>query len=177
MTVSPIKERRGMPEEDIKIANFVRLEKLPARLPKEPQHLHISGPHSTSFQSQKLQTPTSPIPLSRHSSLLLTPPTQNITIYTGTNSMSSTTSTSGTNSRQSSLYTLDAEKPTKSEIAVSSASILSSDSSTTKRSKTKIIWEAIKKHAREHHESVNAAYATYYGAGTGNGQYTKFERK
>jgi hypothetical protein len=35
------------------------------------------------------------------------------------------------------------------------------------RGKTHGIWTCIKRHAKEHHEATNAAYATYYGQGQG----------
>lgn len=38
-------------------------------------------------------------------------------------------------------------------------------------STTRRAWEAIKKHAREHHASVNGAYEVYYGQGTSTRRY------
>jgi hypothetical protein len=49
----------------------------------------------------------------------------------------------------------------------SSSSVYSSDSTLRESSKAKSIWSQIKRHAKEHHESVNAAYVTYYGHGQG----------
>lgn len=54
---------------------------------------------------------------------------------------------------------------TKTGLTTSTASLLSSTSSTKSPSKAKKVWEKVKKHAKEHHESVNNAYAYYYGQG------------
>ncbi|KAF2269976.1 hypothetical protein CC78DRAFT_528505 [Lojkania enalia] len=53
----------------------------------------------------------------------------------------------------------------KGNIDSSTASIVSGTPSTKSPSITKKMWESIKKHAKEHHESVNAAYEVYYGQG------------
>jgi hypothetical protein len=57
----------------------------------------------------------------------------------------------------SSIDTLKSGKTTSTVYLVSSAS------SAKTPSKTQQAWKSVKKHAREHHESVNAAYALYYG--------------
>ncbi|PSN74697.1 hypothetical protein BS50DRAFT_627978 [Corynespora cassiicola Philippines] len=57
---------------------------------------------------------------------------------------------------------------TKSAMVTSTISDTSSLLSSTKSPSTaKKAWNAVKKHAIEHHKSVNAAYATYYGQGQG----------
>jgi hypothetical protein len=40
-----------------------------------------------------------------------------------------------------------------------------------RRSSLEKLWHGVKKHARDHHESVSAAYATYYKPLHGNTQY------
>jgi hypothetical protein len=52
----------------------------------------------------------------------------------------------------------------KTGFSTSTASI-SSQVSAKSPSVTKKIWTSIKQHAKEHHESVNAAYSVYYGQG------------
>jgi hypothetical protein len=55
---------------------------------------------------------------------------------------------------------------TKSLFTSSTASLNTDSNSVDKKdSNVSRVWQAIKKHAKEHHESVNAAYATYYGQG------------
>lgn len=48
--------------------------------------------------------------------------------------------------------------------AIVSSSACSVNTATPSKSKVSAIWGAIKRHAKEHHESVNAAYSVYYGA-------------
>jgi hypothetical protein len=48
------------------------------------------------------------------------------------------------------------------EAITSSASVTASTSSS---SKARSIWSTIKRHAKEHHDGVNAAFAAYYGQG------------
>ena len=47
---------------------------------------------------------------------------------------------------------------------VVSSSAYSVNTATTSKSKVSAIWVAIKRHAKEHHEGVNAAYSAYYGS-------------
>jgi hypothetical protein len=55
---------------------------------------------------------------------------------------------------------------TSVELAKDSHAITTITSTTsTSSSKARSIWEAVKRHAKEHHESTNAAYALYYGQG------------
>ncbi|KAF1830150.1 hypothetical protein BDW02DRAFT_508279 [Decorospora gaudefroyi] len=61
---------------------------------------------------------------------------------------------------------------TKSPVTSSSASIGSSQDTLKKPSgKARSLWTSVKRHAKEHHEGMNAAYATYYGQSqAGRGQ-------
>ncbi|KAF2126193.1 hypothetical protein P153DRAFT_87100 [Dothidotthia symphoricarpi CBS 119687] len=54
----------------------------------------------------------------------------------------------------------------KSTVTCSTTSI---DSSTSNKTPglARIFWDSIKRQAKEHHQSVNSAYATYYGQGYG----------
>jgi hypothetical protein len=65
-------------------------------------------------------------------------------------------------------YTITAISHTSVELAkdaiiTSSSSIKTSSTS----SKAHSIWSSIKRHAKEHHEGVNAAFAAHYGQGQG----------
>ncbi|XPS80231.1 hypothetical protein M3J09_012189 [Ascochyta lentis] len=54
----------------------------------------------------------------------------------------------------------------KSNFKISTTSLSSSSTSqTTQRLKSSELWQSIKRRVREHHESVNAVYANYYGQG------------
>lgn len=52
----------------------------------------------------------------------------------------------------------------KEPVVSSSACSVNTATTSTSKSKVSTIWGAIKRHAKEHHEGVNAAYAAYYGA-------------
>jgi hypothetical protein len=56
----------------------------------------------------------------------------------------------------------------KDAIITSSSSIKTSSSS----SKARGVWSSIKRHAKEHHEGVKAAFAVYYGQGQMQGRST-----
>ncbi|KAF2629432.1 hypothetical protein BU25DRAFT_409314 [Macroventuria anomochaeta] len=53
---------------------------------------------------------------------------------------------------------------TKSAFKVHTTSIAPLSIHTT-QSKPNKIWQSVKRHVRQHHESVNAVYANYYGQG------------
>lgn len=63
---------------------------------------------------------------------------------------------------------------TKTGLTTSTASLVSSEPAKTS-SKAKQMWDSFKKHAKEHHESVNNAYALYYGQGQMRGYPAKGE--
>ncbi|KAF1961866.1 hypothetical protein CC80DRAFT_589343 [Byssothecium circinans] len=78
----------------------------------------------------------------------------------------STTSHLNMSKRTASISTRPSFETTKTED--STASFLSTSAASSKSgqsSRTQRVWAAIKKHAKEHHESVNNAYALYYGQG------------
>ncbi|KAF2728212.1 hypothetical protein EJ04DRAFT_516765 [Polyplosphaeria fusca] len=54
---------------------------------------------------------------------------------------------------------------TKAGSTSSTSSLTKHTESSNKDSGMKKVWQSIKKHAKEHHESVNAAYEVYYGQG------------
>ncbi|KNG48023.1 hypothetical protein DDE82_006644 [Stemphylium lycopersici] len=60
----------------------------------------------------------------------------------------------------------------------SSTSIISFSSKHTSRAATKPqnLWQSFKRHAKEHHDALNAAYVTYYGQG-GSGRGHENGRK
>lgn len=60
---------------------------------------------------------------------------------------------------------LDSKTSNTSCLSSQTDSLKSMDSAKSTSSLSKA-WKAVKKHAKEHHESVNGAYASYYGAGT-----------
>ena len=64
---------------------------------------------------------------------------------------------------RSSIDTTKSGKTTSNELLIESPILMPHVAKPS--SKTRQAWEFVKRHAREHHESVNAAYATYYGAG------------
>jgi hypothetical protein len=53
-----------------------------------------------------------------------------------------------------------------SKVSASSTLSAHSQSSVKSTSSMNKAWKAVKRHAKEHHESVNGAYAAYYGAGS-----------
>ena len=67
----------------------------------------------------------------------------------------------------------------KSEFKASTTSLTTTTSATTvsqpspntpmPESRTRRLWAALKKHVKEHHESVNAVYENLYGGGYGRG--------
>ncbi|EUC45069.1 hypothetical protein COCMIDRAFT_96438 [Bipolaris oryzae ATCC 44560] len=72
-------------------------------------------------------------------------------------------STSTTTTPRTSTDKLNSWKSLSSAISVRSSAC----ASTLKEpSKTRSLWNSIKRHTQEHHQSLNAAYATYYGQGS-----------
>lgn len=66
---------------------------------------------------------------------------------------------------RSSIDTFKSGKSTSNDSLIESP--ITMPAVTKSPSKTRQAWEFVKKHAKEHHESVNAAYAVYYSAGQG----------
>ncbi|KAH7076147.1 hypothetical protein FB567DRAFT_154700 [Paraphoma chrysanthemicola] len=54
---------------------------------------------------------------------------------------------------------------TSIDLAKDSALTTVTTTPSTSSTKARSIWESIKRHAKEHHASTNAAYALYYGQG------------
>jgi hypothetical protein len=52
------------------------------------------------------------------------------------------------------------------EPIASCSSSFTTTSSSTSSSKGKNVWSSIKRHVKEHHDGMNAAYVAYYGGGS-----------
>ncbi|KAJ6195984.1 hypothetical protein J3E72DRAFT_48536 [Bipolaris maydis] len=74
----------------------------------------------------------------------------------------STSTTTTTTTPRTSIDKLNPWKSLSSAISIRSSPC---GSTLKEPSKTRSLWNSVKRHTREHHESVNAAYATYYGQG------------
>ncbi|CBX97178.1 predicted protein [Plenodomus lingam JN3] len=51
----------------------------------------------------------------------------------------------------------------KTPMKSSAESVVSSNTTLGDTSRASSLWRSVKRHAKEHHDSVNAAYITYYG--------------
>jgi hypothetical protein len=88
------------------------------------------------------------------------PPNGNSTAH----KMSATTPRSSSSTSSSLDYTKSAFKTSTTSL---SSSTLSKPASSSGATKARALWTSLKKHMREHHESVNAVYENLYGHGYG----------
>ncbi|KAJ4346799.1 uncharacterized protein N0V89_010731 [Didymosphaeria variabile] len=65
------------------------------------------------------------------------------------------------------VYSSDSETLSDEDHSSQSSLISSSSEHSGSPSKVKRVWSAVKKHVKEHHDSLNQAYSVYYGQGAG----------
>ncbi|KAL1597062.1 hypothetical protein SLS60_008644 [Paraconiothyrium brasiliense] len=65
------------------------------------------------------------------------------------------------------VYSSDSETLSEEDSFSQSSLISSSSEYSGSPSKVKRVWSAVKKHVKEHHDSLNQAYSVYYGQGAG----------